>query len=166
MATFLDATGLQYFSSIFVFLFATLIVYATLSWSKVLGENMFVNVFVSLLSGIFVIMSQVATSVIADTAPFLVVALLFIVLINVATKMLGASIDSFPALKGIFLVFVLIIVVVTAGVKLRESVDVPSETGKDLSKSVNLIFHPKFLGTILIFAIAVFTIALLVSKSG
>ena len=165
MATFLDVTGLEHFSSIFVFLFVWIVVYATLLWTKVLGGNNFVNALVGLLLGIFVLISPIATSVVASVAPFLAVIFLFIVLINVASKMLGADIEAFPALKGIFLVFIVLIIIIAVGVKIRENANVPSETQTDLSKTVNLIFHPTFLGTILVFAIAVFTIALLASRS-
>lgn len=165
MATFLDVTGLQYFSSIFVFLFAWLVVFATLTWSRVLGDNKFIQALVGLLIGIFVLISPVATSVVADVAPFLAVIFLLIVLVNIAMQMLGGSVEAFPAMRGVFLVLIILIIVVTAGVKIRESVNAPSETQKDLSKTINLIFHPTFLGTVLIFAIAVFTIALLASRS-
>lgn len=165
MATFLDVTGLEHFSSIFVFLFVWLVVYATLMWTKILGENKFVQILIGLLLGLFVLISPVATSIVSDVAPFLAVIFLFIVLINVASAMLGANIESFPALKGVFLVFIVIIIIVAAGLKIKEKANAPSETQKDLSKTINLIFHPTFLGTILIFAIAVFTIALLASKS-
>ncbi len=166
MATFLDVTGLEHFSSIFVFLFVWIVVYATMIWTKVLGDNHFIHAMVGLLMGIFVLISPIATNVIASVAPYLAVILLFVVLINTASKMLGADMESFPALKGIMMTFILLTILVAVGVKVREQVNVPSETQKDLSKTVNLIFHPTFLGTILVFAIAVFTIALLASKGG
>ena len=165
MATFLDVTGLEHFSSIFVFIFVWLVVYATMLWTKLLGDNKFVHALIGLLMAIFVLISPIATSVVAGVAPFLAVALLFIVLINTASKMLGTDIEAFPAFKGVMLVFIVIIILVAVGVKIREQIDVPSETQKDLSKTINLIFHPTFLGTILVFAIAVFTIALLASRS-
>ena len=165
MATFLGVTGLQYFSSIFVFLFVWIVVYAVLIWTKVLGGNKFVHALVGLLLAIFVLISPIATSIVADVAPFLAVVFLFIILVSVASQMLGANIEAFPALKGIFLVFMVIIIIIAAGVKIREQVNVPSETQKDISKTINLIFHPIFLGTVLILAIAVFTIALLASRS-
>ena len=165
MATFLDVTGLEHFSSIFVFLFVWLVAYAILLWTKILGDNKFVHALIGLLLALFVLISPLATNIVASVAPFIAVILLFTVLISVASHMLGANIEAFPAMKGLFLVFIIIIVVIAAGVKIREQVNVPSETQKDLSKTVNLIFHPTFLGTILVFAIAVFTIALLASRS-
>ncbi len=165
MATFLDVTGLQHFSSIFVFLFVWLVVFAILAWVNVLGNNKFVHALVGLLLAIFVLISPLATSIVADIAPFIAVIFLFIVLISIASHMLGAGADAFPALKGVFLVFIILIIIIAAGVKVREHISVPSETQTDLSKTVNLLFHPTFLGTVLIFAIAIFTIALLASRS-
>ena len=164
MATFLDVTGLQYFSSIFVFLFVWITVFAVLAWVKVFGDNKFIHALVGLLLAIFVLVSPIATSIVADTAPFIAVAFLFIVLISVAAAMLGANMEAFPALKGLMLIFIVLIIIIAAGVKIREHVSVP-ETQQDLSKTINLIFHPTFLGTILVLAIAVFTIALLASRS-
>ena len=113
MATFLDVTGLQYFSSIFVFLFVWLVIYAVLLWTKVLGDNKVVHALIGLLLAIFVLISPVATSVVADVAPFVAVVFLFIVLISVATTMLGANIEAFPALRGVFLVFIILTIIYT-----------------------------------------------------
>ncbi len=165
MATFLDVTGLQHFSSIFVFLFVWLVAYAVLLMTKTLGDNKLIQSLISLLLAIFVLMSTLATSVVASIAPFIAVIFLFVVLLSVATKMLGGSVEPFPALNGLFLVLIVIIILIAAGVKIREHADVPSETQKDLSKTINLIFHPTFLGTVLILAIAVFTVALLAGKN-
>ena len=167
MATFLDVTGLEHFSSIFVFLFVWIVVYATLIWTKVLGQNNFVNILVGLLMGIFVVISPLATSIIADIAPFLAVIFIFILLINIASHMLGGDAAGFPALKGVLLVVIVLVVIVGAAVKIKSSVDVQQqENPKDFSKTINVIFHPKFLGVVFIFAVAIFTIALLASKGG
>ena len=165
MATFLDVTGLQHFTSIFVFLFVWLVVYAILLLTRVLGENKFIHALIGLLLGVFVLLSPLATSVVADVAPFVAVVFLFIILISVASKMLGGDLEAFSSLKGVFMVFIVLIIIIAAAVKIRENVNVPETTQTDLSKTVNLIFHPTFLGTVLLLAIAVFTIALLASRT-
>ncbi|MBS3104827.1 hypothetical protein J4234_01065 [Candidatus Woesearchaeota archaeon] len=165
MATFLDVTGLEHFSSIFVFLFVWVGGYAVLLWAKILGDNKFIHALVSLLIAIFVLISPIATDIVASTAPFIAVTLVFVVLVSVATKMLGGDIEAFPAMRGVFIMIIILILVITAGIKIRENVNVPSETQKDLSKTINLIFHPTFIGMVLILAIAVFTIALLAGRS-
>ena len=164
MATFLDVTGLEHFSSIFVFLFVWIVVYGVLLWTKILGENKFVHALIGLLLAIFVLISPVATNVVASVAPFLAVVFLLIVLVSVAAKMLGGDIEAFPALRGVFIIFIILIIFITAGIKIREQVSV-QETPTDLSKTINLIFNPTFIGIVLIFSIAVFTIALLASRS-
>ncbi|MAG91300.1 hypothetical protein CMO83_01330 [Candidatus Woesearchaeota archaeon] len=163
MATFLDVSGLQYFSSIFVFLFVWIVVYAVVLWTKALGDNKFIYLIVGLLMGIFVLISPIATSVVASTAPFIAVVFLFVVLLNVALKMLGGDLDSFHSVKVIFFVIVLVVIIIGAGVKVKDQIG-EQENPQDLSKSINLILHPKFLGTVLIFAIAIFTIGLIASR--
>jgi len=136
-----------------------------LLWAKILGDNKFIHALVSLLIAIFVLISPIATDIVASTAPFIAVTLVFVVLVSVATKMLGGDIEAFPAMRGVFIMIIILILVITAGIKIRENVNVPSETQKDLSKTINLIFHPTFIGMVLILAIAVFTIALLAGRS-
>src|SRR3989338_5419279 len=140
MATFLDVTGLEHFTSIFVFLFVWLVVYSILIMTKVLGDNKFVHILIGLLFAIFVLISPLATSIIADVAPFLALVFLFIVLISAASKMLGSELEAFTAFRGIFLIIIILIIVVTAGVKVREQADVPSEVQTDFSKTMNLMF--------------------------
>ena len=165
MATFLDVTGLQHFSSIFVFLFVWIVVYATLLWTKILGQNNFVNMLVGLLIGLFVLITPLATDIISSIAPFLAVIFVFILLITMAAKMLGGDAEAFPGLKAVFIMFIVIIVFVAAGTKIKEGINSQEETQKDFSNTVNIIFNPTVLGTVLVFAIAVFTIALLASRS-
>ena len=164
MATFLDVTGLQHFSSIFVFLFVWIVVYATLLWTKLLGQNNFVNILVGLLLGLFVLITPLATDIVSSIAPFLAVIFVFILLITMATKMLGGDAEVFPGLKTVFIIFIVIVVFIAAGIKIKENLNSQAEKG-DSSGSVNLILNPTFLGIVLIFAIAVFTIALLASRS-
>ena len=165
MATFLDVAGLAYFSNVFVFLFVWIVVYAILLYTKILGGNKFVDALVGLLLALFVLVSPLATSVIAGVAPFLAVVFVFIILISIASKMLGGGAEAFPALKGVMLIFIVIIVLVGAAVKVKTQIDLQSSSS-DFSKSIGIIFNPTFLGIVLIFAIAVFTIALLASRAG
>ena len=166
MATFLDVTGLQHFTGIFVFIFVWIVVYAVLMYTKVLGQNNVVNILVGLLLGIFVLVSPFATDIVASVAPFLAVLFVLIMLMGIASHMLGGSAEAFPALKGMLIVVIVFVILIGIGVKIRSQVDTqPEESQKDLSKTVNLIFNPTFLGTVLIFAIAVFTVALL-AKGG
>ena len=162
MATFLDVTGLAYFTNVFVFLFVVIVVYATLLWSKVLGGNNFINILVGLLIGVFVLLSPLSISLIATTAPFIAVVFVFLILINIVSKMLGAGLETMPAFRGGLVLIMAIILLIGVGVKIKSQYEVEAEQGsKDLSNSFNLLFNPKFLGIVLILAVAVFTVAFL-----
>lgn len=165
MATFLDVTALQSFSVIFVFLFVVLTVYAMMLYTKFTGQNQFINILVAIVIGIFVIMSNVATLIIKQIAPVIGVLFVFVAVLAVTGRMFGHAnpiMDS-SALKYIVLVIVMVSVVVGTLAIVRENIDVP-ERGEDFSKTSTIIFHPNFLGLILIFLIAVFTVGLLASR--
>ena len=166
MATFLDVTTLQNFSVVFVFLFVIFVVYAILAYTKVLGGNQWINAFVGLVIAFFVIMSNLATMIVKEMAPIFAVVLVFVAIITIAGRMFGAQSGGFgdiPALKYIFLVVLVIGLIVGSLAIVRSNIDVP-ERGEDFSKTSTIIFHPNFLGIILIFLIAVFTVGLLASK--
>lgn len=163
MATFLDVTSLEHFSSIFVFIFVILVVYATLVWTKLLGDNHFINIVVGVVIGFFVLISPLATRAVATIVPLSGVYFIMLVVTEMSIRMMG--IEPFKTVKTVFFIIGILIPLILIGIQLRESANVPSETQKDLSKTINLVFHPTFMGMVLILVISVFTIALLTSKS-
>ncbi|MBI2208665.1 hypothetical protein HYU50_04165 [Candidatus Woesearchaeota archaeon] len=166
MATFLDVTALQSFSVVFVFLFVWLFIYAVLIYTKVLGQNQIINILIGVLAGFFVIMSDIATKVVKQIAPVFAVVLVFIAIVAIASRTLGSdsmSIVDSHAMKYIVLVILVVALVVGALAVVRENINVP-ERGEDFAKTSTIIFHPNFLGIILIFLIAVFTVGLLAAK--
>lgn len=163
MVTFLGVTGLEHFSSIFVFIFVVLVVYATLVWTKLLGSNQFINIVVGVVIGFFVLISPLATRAVATIAPLAGVYFIMIVVTEMAIRMMG--VEPFKTVKNVFFIVGILIPLILVGVQIRESANVPSETQKDLSKTINLVFHPTFMGMVLIFVISVFTIALLTSNT-
>ena len=164
MATFLDVTVLQNFSVIFVFLLVAIGGYAILMYLKPFGSNQMISILLSLITAFFVIISPLATLVIKSIAPVLVVVLVFVVFISVASGMFGnVQVESLNSLKWVVLVILVIGIIVGSLSIIRENIDVP-ETGEDFGKVSTIIFHPNFLGMVLIFIIAIFTVALLASK--
>ena len=163
MATILDASGLAHFSSIFVFLFVVLVVYATLTWSKLLGNNQFINVLLGMVIGFFVLISPLATKVVGIIAPFAGVFSILILVMEISIRMLG--IESYSTVKSVFYIIGVFITIITIVVAVRENANAPSDVQTDMSKTINLVFHPTFLGTVLILMVSVFTIALLTSKT-
>ena len=165
MATFLDVTALQSFSVVFVFLFVWIVVYAILLYTKVLGQNQWINVLIGLLVAFFVIISELATKVVREIAPIFAVVLVLVAIVTIASRMVGGSSTALemPAMKYIVLVILVVALVVGALAVVRGNITVP-ERGEDFAKTSTIIFHPNFLGMLLIFLIAVFTIGLLAAK--
>jgi len=168
MATFLDVTGLQYFSNLFAFLFVWLIVYALLAYSKLFAGNHMVHILIGLIIGLFTLFSPTVTGAIIVIAPWFALIFVFAMFIMVAGNMFGATdIGGSPAFKGIVLSLVLIILVVGVLIYVREQISVPEEIDEksDFSKITNVLFHPKFIGMVFILIVAVFTVGLLSSKT-
>ena len=164
MATFLDVTALENFSVIFVFLFVWLVVYAILLYTRVFGQNQFISILVGLVIAFFTIISPIATLVVKQIAPVFAVVLVLIVVISITSGMFGnASIESLPGLKSVVFVILIVSLVVGTLSVVRENIEVP-ERGEDFGKISTVIFHPNFLGMVLILVIAIFTVGLLASK--
>ena len=164
MATFLDVTVLENFSVIFVFLFVWLVVYAILIYTKALGQNQIINILIGLLIALFVIISPVATLVVKQIAPIFAVVLVFIAIISIASGMFGdVGLESLGNLKGAVFAILIIALIVGSLAIVRENINVP-ERGEDFGKISTVIFHPNFLGIILIFLIAIFTVGLLATR--
>lgn len=164
MATFLDVTVLENFSVVFVFLLVWIGGYAILLYTRILGQNQFVNIIISLVIAFLTIISPLATLVIKSILPFVAVGMVLIIIISATSGMFGkVDVDSLPGLKGIVIVILVVALVVGSLAIVRQNIEVP-ERGEDFGKISTVIFHPNFLGMVLILLIAVFTIGLLASK--
>ena len=164
MATFLDVTVLENFSVIFVFLLAWIGGYAMLLYTKILGQNQFVNIILSLIFAVFVIISPLATLIFKFIAPVAAVVMLLVTVVYAASSMFGGpQLESVQGLKWIVLVILIVALVVGTLSIVRENIEVP-ERGEDFGKISTVIFHPNFLGMVLILLIAVFTVGLLAVK--
>jgi len=165
MATFLDVTALENFSIIFVFLLAWLGSYATILYLKILGgQNQFINIILSLVFAVFVIISPLATLIFKTLVPIAAVVMLIIVLVYSASGMFGnVQPESFQGLRWTVLAILVVALVVGVGAIIRENIEVP-ERGEDFGKISTVVFHPNFLGLVMILLIAVFTVGLLAVK--
>jgi len=165
MATFLDVSTLENFSTIFVFLMAWLGGYAMLMYTRFLGANQPIQIILSLIFGIFVIISPLATLVFKTIIPIAAVVMLLVMIVYASSSMFGnINLESMDSLKWVVLVILAVALVVGVGSIVRDNIDVP-ERGEDFGKISTVVFHPNFLGMVLILLIAVFTIALLATKS-
>tara|TARA_Y100000031_G_C7969568_1_gene269736 strand:- start:239 stop:481 length:243 start_codon:yes stop_codon:yes gene_type:complete len=75
----------------------------------------------------------------------------------------NVGVESLPGLKTVGLIILVIALIVGSLAIVRENIDVP-ERGEDFGKVSTVIFHPNFLGIILVFVIAIFTVGLLAVK--
>jgi hypothetical protein len=168
MATFLDVTGLQYFTNFFVFIFVWLVIYAVLSTTKILGDNKGVPIIIGLIIALLVIISPVVTGAIAAVSPWFALVFVMIILVLVALKTLGVAktdLSSLPQLKMLLIIGIIIIFVVGIAAYVREEAAIPDGEELDYSKTPSVIFHPKVLGIVFVLLIAVFTIVLMAGKA-
>ena len=172
MATFLDVTGLEAFSQIFVFVLVLLIVYAVFAMGK-FGGAKWIAWLVALVVAIFVILSDLATGLIRSLAPWFAVLFIFVIFITVASKIFGATSVDFAEYKWVLVVVMVLVFFVGALAYIRYNVNVPGDIDEegnvikesDYTLTSNFIFHPKVMGIIFVLLVAVFTIALLAGKS-
>ncbi len=185
MATILDVTILENFKVIIGMVFVIAVVFGILETIKIFGENRGLNILVAVLIGLLVLVFPDVISIIAIAVPWFTMLFLLILVMLIAYKMLGATdADISSALTAdrtiVWVVAIVCIVIVIAAASsvfgqklLTGTEEAPAEGAipgtstatEDFSANVGAtFFHPKMLGLILIFLIAVFTMAILGGK--
>lgn len=173
MATFLDVSGLQAFSQIFVFVLVILAVYAVFAYNNAFGGAKWIAWLIAFVVAIFVILSDLLTGLIQHIAPWFAVLFIFVIFITMASKIFGATTSDVAEYKWILFAVVIIIFIVGSLLYIRKEITVPGdldEEGNEIKEASyvttsNFIFHPKIMGIIFVLLVAVFTIALLAGKS-
>jgi hypothetical protein len=166
MATFLDATGIGYFSSALVFVFVLIGVFAILTAMKFPAPP-WVNAVLGTILALFVVISPTATRIAQNVAPWFAVLAFLVVLIAMAAKMVGGGEDVIN--KTLVPVFLFLILVFVLAPTAREGINIPGDNetstdfDRDYSQTSTVLFHPKVMGIVLIFAVAVATVGLLIS---
>jgi hypothetical protein len=182
MATVLDLGLLQYFDVIFVALAVWCIVFAILQKTEALGKAMGINAIIAAAAAFMILLSETLVSVISFMIPWFVVVIIFFVLmllifqtfdknINLAAAIADKTV--YWAIIGISLIILLAAIGNVAGQGLTEAafsdgdnVTTVSTSGGVASTSfsgslMSTLFHPKVLGLIILFGIAIFAIAFL-----
>jgi len=189
MATFLETGLLNYFSIIFPALLVFVLVFALLQKIKILGENKSINALVAVALGFIVLLSKNILAVINFAAPWFVIFFIFMVLLLVIFKLMGASDESISwvvrhdkvvqwSILAICLIIAASALANVYGQRLlpytaEENVTEAVEEGEitttaTTSFSTNVaavFFHPKVLGLIFLLLVAVFTIALITKEA-
>jgi heme/copper-type cytochrome/quinol oxidase subunit 2 len=182
MATFLDVGLLNYFSSIYPFLFVLVLVYALLQKTKALGESIGTNATVAVAAALMTMLSQTLIDVINFMIPWFVVMIIFLVLVILVFQLFGAKESDLTSAmkdKSVYWTLIgiaLVIMVAAFGKVLGQSLTEASfQTGDNTvnvteggvatpSFEANIyatLFHPKVLGLIIMFGIAIFAVAFL-----
>ena len=91
MATFLDITLLEQFSSIVAFLFVFTVVYMIFQGTKLFTENKGLHAIIAFCIGLFVLFSSAARNIITVMSPWFVLMFIIIMFVLVGVKMLGIS---------------------------------------------------------------------------
>jgi hypothetical protein len=188
MATFLETGLLNYFSIIFPALLVFVLVYALLQKIKILGENKTINILVAIALGFIVLLSESILSIINFAAPWFVIFFIFMVLLLVVFKLMGASdenianvIRSDKVVQWVILAISIIIVISAfanvygqrllpltlkeTNITTEEGEVVTTATPSFATNVAAVLFHPKVLGMVFLLLVAVFTIALITKEA-
>jgi len=188
MATVLESGLLQNFSLIFSMVLVMAIVYGLLEVTKTLGENKALHGLIAFIIGMLLLVSPNVTKVISALVPWFTLMFVAIILILMTYKLFGATEKDFSAaLKGdktiiwtIIIIAIIIIVGVFSQVYGQQVLPITTKTNvsgsgtavssgtatTSFSHNVGAtFFHPKVLGLLLIFLVAVFTVAILASQT-
>ncbi len=182
MATILDLGLLNYFNVVFSFILVWALVFALLQKTRVLGEKVGLNVLVAVAVAFLVSLSDSVVEMIRFMIPWFTIAIIFFVLLILVFMVFGAGEkDIFNYIKGDravgWVIIGVVLVIVGAsfanvfGQKLTQAafeggsaVNVSTggvATGSFQQNIYATLFHPKVLGMIILFAVAIFAIALL-----
>jgi hypothetical protein len=181
MATFVDISILQNFSSVFTFILVFVIVYSMLETTKALGaDKKSMNAIIAMIIGFLVSMSSGVVAVIQSFTPWFTMLIILIFFILFAVRMFGVSNETILAgfmKKNAILTWILILTVVILlfslgsgfGQKTLEqgqsggstvsvatgNTTTPTNTGDFSQNLYNTLYHPKVLGLILIMLMVV-----------
>ncbi len=167
MATFLDIAGQEYISTIMVFILVIVGVYAMLASSKWFSAPPWMYALIAVVIAFFVIISPTATNIARNVGPWFAVLFVLMLFIMMGGKMVGGDGGEMVS-KSIFFVFIFLVIVFSVAPTAREGANIygDNSTGEvdyDYSQNTQVLFHPKMLGLVLIFGVAIAAAALLVS---
>ena len=181
MATVLDLGLIQAFDVIFPVLLVFALVFAVLQKTKIIGESLGINSIIAVAAAFMILLSDTIVQIINFMVPWFVVAIIFFILMLLIFQIFGAGeADLASAVKdksvywAIIGVSIVILLAAFGHVLGQSFTELAFEEGQnvtagegsvassDFEGSVTAtLFHPKVLGLVIIFIIAVFAVALL-----
>ncbi len=165
MATFLDITGLQHFSSLFVFVFSWALLYSLFIMSKVFAGNKVTPAIVSFVLSVFIILNPFVLETVQGVAPWIGLTLVLLMVLLPSLKAVAPSLEENTAVVRVIVVFILLFaIIISIVVRLRAEIPDLDEESEDLSKARNVILHPKMLGAIVLLVVAILTVSLMTTS--
>lgn len=195
MVSLLDISGLTFFSSIFTFILAFVIIYAAMEYTDTLGQNKSIHALIAFSISVLLMFAGDLISIINFIVPWFVLLFIFILLILMAVQMFGVKSEQVTHwfmnkeegttvvywIISIAAIILLLGISNTYGQKvgpyLNENQTSVSNTADSIRGTGEVatgdfqqnlgatLFHPRILGLILIMLIAMFTI-LLIAREG
>ncbi len=177
MVTVLDLGLLQVVDFIFPFLLVWAFVFALLQKTEVVGKALGVNALIATVAAFTVLLSRTVIDLINFMIPWFAIAIIFFVLMILLFMIMGyKEVTAYqdPSIRWV-LIAVGILIAFAAfgkvmGQSLLEQAAQPEQVAegeggvaaKSFQQNIFLtVFHPKVLGLLVLFAIAVFTVALM-----
>ena len=177
MASPLDLGILNLFDFIFPVLLVWAFLFALLQKTKVIGESIGINATIASAASLTVLLSRTVIDLINFIIPWFAIAIIFFVLMILLFMIMGAKdIQAYKQtnIQWILVAVGILIVVAGFGKVLGQSLlEQSAQTGEvaegaeavassDFQENIYAtLFHPKILGLLVVFAIVVFTVALL-----
>ncbi len=177
MVSVLDLGLLQVVDFIFPFLLVWAFVFALLQKTKIVGEALAVNALIATAIGFTVLLSRTVIDLINFMIPWFAIAIIFFVLLLLLFMIMGykdVTAYTDPGVRWVLIAVGILIAFAAFGKVMGQSLleeGAQAEavvegaegvaTGGFQQNIYATLFHPKVLGLLVIFAIAVFTVALL-----
>ena len=170
MATFLDTLGiLNFFAPLLTAVLVFTIVFALLAKTRLLGDNKVVQSLVAILLGLLVLLVPDVIELVNFMAPWFVLVFVFLVMLLMMYRMFGMSEETIVHFMvndravnwALFGIGIIIISVAIFNVFGQRALDAGTAGDEFQSNLFSIVFNVKVLGLLLVFAIAIFTIAFL-----
>ncbi|MBS3139095.1 hypothetical protein J4207_05305 [Candidatus Woesearchaeota archaeon] len=170
MATFLDTLGiLNFFAPLFTAILVFTIVFALLSKTKLLGANKVIDSLVAIVLGLLVLLVPDVVELVNFMAPWFVLMFIFLVMLLMLYQLFGMREESIVHFMlndkavnwALFAVGIIILAASIFTVYGQRALETGTAGDEFQSNLFSIIFNVKVLGLLLVFGIAVFTIAFL-----
>ncbi len=182
----IDLSILEGLSALFMIILVFVLIYALLQKTKVLGGNAGLDAMVAIAMSMLMIISGTVMEIISNMTPILILILFMAVFLLMGTRFLNVSDDSIVKMLGgdnaawWFIVIGILVFLGAAGQVIAPlisgnpdatttDVTIPTDPGDvgtgDYNTDLrNTLFHPAFLGMIVLLLIGSFTVRTLVTN--